>query len=168
MSRFLTETEKADAEALLENLPDTIPGVETDEDVREAVRTLEEHARFLRRVIGAETRFIEGPKPLPVPRTWAEIEGIIRPIGLTAWPMFNGYARAAAVVLNYPHDLFVQTCAGVALRMRDEFDPSAFPPPFEDDFAKAFAVILNGVIIHPNYTDEERELVESPFGEEAA
>lgn len=167
MMTELSRSQRADAQALVESL-DSFLGNDLDMegDVRSLIAVLEEHARLLRRVIAAETRFIEGPRPLSVPRSWAEIEALVRPIGLTVWPMFSGYARAAAVILNMSHDPLIQTFAGVALRLRDDFDPSAFPPPFEEDFAKAFAVVLGGVIIHPSYTDEERELVESPFGEE--
>jgi hypothetical protein len=165
MTRVLTETERFDVEALLENLPDSIPDCDTDADVRETVRTLEEHARFLRRVIGMETREIAGPNPLPVPRTWAEIEEMIRPIGVTAWATFMGYSRAACAEMEWDVQQYVRQAAGVALRMREEFDPSAFPPPDENDFARAWATAVGGLVLKPRYTDEERELVEHPFAE---
>lgn len=110
----------------------------------------------------------EGPMPLPVPRTWAEIEALIRPISYDAWAMFMGHARALSRSATSKHDSVFRLCAGIALRLRDEFDPSSFPPPSEIDIGKAFAAASDGLIVIPIYTDEERELIEHPFtgGEE--
>lgn len=161
--RDLTDTEMSDARDLLRHVVRLLPpDVRTTAHVRDSFRILEEYARLLRRVIGFETRMVEGPRPLPVPRTWAEIEELVTPIGLTAWPMFNAFARAAYRPDVPPH-VQIQAAAGVALRLREEFDPSSFPPPDESDFVKAWATGLGGVILKPEYTDEERELVEHPF-----
>lgn len=95
----------------------------------------------------------EGPMELPVPRSWAEIEETVRPLGEVAWVWFKGHARACPL---YSADAtFVRFAAGVALRLRNDWDPNEIPFVTEDDVQDAFARATGGVIVEPLYTDEE-------------
>lgn len=120
---------------------------------------------------GARALRESSDRGLKVPRSWAELRELVEPICRWAWPMFSGFARAAQKRYgrNITSGLFLQVCAGVALRMREDWDPAEFPPPLEDDFRRAWAQVLDGEVIDPEYTSDELEAVTiNPFATEEA
>lgn len=142
-----------------------------DPDVEGLVGLYAAYDLMLEALIGEEgaraLRQSEGARGLPVPRSWIELQGLLEPICRWAWPMFSGFARAARPRYGrITSTLFLQVCAGVALQMRDEWDPAMFPPPLEDDFQRAWAKVLDGELISPEYTSDELEIVTfNPFRE---
>ncbi len=104
------------------------------------------------------------PFDLAIPRSWGELEAIVEPLAPFAWDLFSGYARAAKQTFyeNAGTPLFLRACAGVALTLRDEFDPNQPPPPVEADFQRAWARAVGGVLLDPDFTGAERERLYPP------
>lgn len=115
---------------------------------------------------GAQALMLDqrGPQ-LPVPRNWEEMRELLEPICPWAWPAFLGCTRAATEELKVrkTSPVLFRMAAGVALSVRDEFDPNSFPPPALEDFVRAWAIPLQGVYVEPVFTDDEREAVMGPF-----
>lgn len=106
----------------------------------------------------------EGPLELPIPRSWEELALLVDPLAPFAWDLFSGYARAARQTFyeNAGTPLFLRACAGVALAMRNDFDPNQPPPPVEADFQQAWARACGGVMLDPDFTAAERARLYPP------
>lgn len=99
----------------------------------------------------------EGPLPIPVPRTWAEVKRLIDPYpGL--WEDFTVFGAQAAEHLfpglptdaldQYQKTLLLQKSAGAAVHLCDAHPgPDFLPPPTIDMVRQAFASVLEGVML---------------------
>ncbi len=99
----------------------------------------------------------EGPMELSVPRSWAEIEETMMPLGKVPWTWFKGCARACPAY--GAEGSFMRFCAGIALQLRNQWSPDEFPFILETDVMAEFSRSLAGLAVSPVYTDDERNLL---------
>jgi hypothetical protein len=105
--------------------------------------------------VEAETR-VEGPKPLAAPGSWAKLTEIMSAYDQATHDTFMEFSQAAARALFGPtidtkklaasdKKFLLQKCAGAALAIRENFEPTEFPPPSIEDIRGAFALVMDGV-----------------------
>jgi hypothetical protein len=99
---------------------------------------------------------VEGPKALEPPKTWPKLEEMIGAYDQAFHDLFGEFVKACARFTFGPEidikklaasdkKLLLQKAAGAALHIREQFDPTAFPPPGIEDIRVAFARVLDGV-----------------------
>lgn len=98
---------------------------------------------------------VEGPKPLSTPKSWAKLTEMVSAYDQTVHDLFFAFADSARRLL-YPDstdtkslpkadkDVLFQKCAGAAVRLREGFEPTEFPPPGLEDVRAVFAAVLEG------------------------
>lgn len=100
-------------------------------------------------------RRIEGPPPLPVPRTWAKITEYIAAYDEGTYKIFTQFGDAARRRLfpgsvdtkslsKAERDELFRVTARAALALREAIDPAGFPPPDVEDVRRAWAVAMDG------------------------
>ena len=99
--------------------------------------------------------YVEGPKPLAPPKSWAKLTEMVSAYDEATHDVFFQFADAARRLL-YPQavdtkslpkadkDFLFQKCARAAVLLRDAFDPNEFPPPDVEAVRGVFAVVLDG------------------------
>jgi hypothetical protein len=98
---------------------------------------------------------VEGPKPLTAPGSWAKWEEMVSAYDEQVHDWFVAFTQSTARLLFGPtvdtkklaasdKKLLLQKAAGAAVFVREQFEPSAFPPPSIDDVRAAFARVLDG------------------------
>ena len=97
----------------------------------------------------------EGPKPLKVPTSWAKLTEYVGAYDPQVNEWFAAFVKSAGKLL-FPDvadlnkmpkpdkDFFFQKCAGAAVHLREQFEPTEFPPPSVGDVRAAFARVLDG------------------------
>lgn len=106
------------------------------------------------RVQGRVNEPVENPG-FPVPRSWADVKAAMDPFGDDFWQAFMRFGAQATAFLfpgvtdlgKAQRDVLFQKSAGVALRIREAFDPEVFPPPGVDDLRGAWAAVLDGQLL---------------------
>jgi hypothetical protein len=99
---------------------------------------------------------VEGPKPLAAPGSWAKLTEIMSAYDQQTHDTFMEFSQAAARALFGPtidtkklaasdKKFLLQKCAGSALAIRENFEPTEFPPPGLEDIRGAFALVMDGV-----------------------
>ncbi len=89
---------------------------------------------------------------LPKPKTWDDLESLIRPLGNVLWEDFMIFATETRHMLypdreqeglsQFEKDVFWRVCARAALLLRGAHSPGMFPPPVREDFVVAFRAAL--------------------------
>jgi hypothetical protein len=99
---------------------------------------------------------VTGPKPLTAPNSWAKWEEMISAYDQQVHDWFVAFSQSAARYLFGPEidtkklaasdkKLLLQKCAGAAIAVRENFEPSEFPPPSIENVRAAFAMVMDGV-----------------------
>lgn len=95
-----------------------------------------------------------GPKPLAAPKSWAKLTEMVAAYDQQVHDWFFAFADSARRHL-FPEapdtkslkkadkDFLFQKCAGAALHLREQFEPTEFPPPSLEDVRGAFALVLD-------------------------
>jgi hypothetical protein len=98
---------------------------------------------------------VEGPKPLTAPGSWAKWEEMVSAYDEQVHDWFVAFTQSTARLLFGPtvdtkklaasdKKLLLQKAAGAAVSVREQFEPSEFPPPSLEDVRAAFARVLDG------------------------
>jgi hypothetical protein len=101
-----------------------------------------------------EDRVVE-PEGLKPPTSWPKLEEMIGAYDQTFHDLFGEFVKACGRRLFGPEidikklsasdkKLLLQKAAGAALHVREQFEPSAFPPPGIEDIRAGFASVLQG------------------------
>ena len=95
---------------------------------------------------------------LPIPQSWKEVEELLTAYeddGAT-YHLFQRFGSSARKLLFGNDDLtdeqkveLFKIAAKAALELRRDIDPSKFPPPSEENIAKAWASQLDGAMLEP-------------------
>ncbi len=111
---------------------------------------------------------VEGPKPLTAPGSWAKLTELTSAYDQQVHDWFVAFSQSAARYLFGPtidtkklaasdKKLLLQKCAGAALAIRENFEPTELPYPGLEDIRGAFAMVMDGVelAIPEEQLDEE-------------
>lgn len=92
---------------------------------------------------------------LDVPQTWAQVEELVMHFTEPVWREFQALMRAARV--EEPRfsnsGQFRAAAAGVAVALREEYEPGEFPGPGIQDLQRLWAPAVAGAILTPVYEE---------------
>jgi hypothetical protein len=101
---------------------------------------------------------VEGPEPLPAPRSWAKVTEYVSAYDEATYDMFTQFGDAARRRL-FPQsegtadldkeqrgELFRVT-AKAALELRNAIDAAKFPPPDIEDIREAWSKAMDGEML---------------------
>jgi hypothetical protein len=110
---------------------------------------------------------VEGPKPLAAPKSWAKLTEMVAAYDQATHDLFFAFADACRRYL-FPdstdtkslskgdRDVLFQKCAGAAMRLREDFEPTELPPPDLEDVRAAFLSVTGVELAIPDEAlDEE-------------
>jgi hypothetical protein len=97
---------------------------------------------------------VEGPKDLPVPKTWAKVTEYVSAYDEGTHDLFMAFAQSARKLQFGTTDkkemsaddraTELSVAGRAAWKLRDSVDSTAFPPPTIEDIRKAWAAVLGG------------------------
>jgi hypothetical protein len=121
---------------------------------------------------GQPEQRVEGPKPLTAPNSWAKLTEMVGAYDQQTHDTFMAFSQASARYLFGPtidtkklaasdKKLLLQKAAGAALAIRENFEPTEFPPPSVEDIRGAFAMVMDGVELAIPDEELDAETVEA-------
>jgi hypothetical protein len=102
----------------------------------------------------SESARVEGPKDLPVPKTWAKVTEYVSAYDEGTHDLFMAFAQSARKLQFGTTDkkemsaedraTELSVAGRAAWKLRTSVDSTAFPPPTIEDIRKAWAAVLDG------------------------